>query len=387
MRIIANFEKENLAKRFSLFLEKEKIENSLEDNFDKKLQKTIYNIWVHNEDDLIRAVHLYNEFLDDPMNLKFDVRYEELDIQNEEKRGDKKFSINSENIDSLTIKKPFPYKVTFVFLIACIILYFVNYMQEIYISKKYNLKELFLLTNIQKQLLFDLPENRLELDQVIINYNLDSLKKMENPPIEAQKEIQQIENKPSWIGFSDIVLQKLQKKNASQYFTAPMFVKIRQGEVWRLFTPVLLHSGFLHILFNMIWLWYLGKQMEPKLRFIRYLLFIVFVAVLSNTAQYLMGGPYFLGFSGVVTGMIGYIYVRQKVAPWEGYTIPNVIFYFIAIYILAMVLLQISSFVLQAIKPKLEFSPGIANTAHIAGAVIGMILAKIPFFNWRTSER
>ena len=45
-----------------------------------------------------------------------------------------------------------------------------------------------------------------------------------------------------------------------------------------------------------------------------------------------MGGPYFLGFSGIITGMIGYILVRQKIAPWEGYNIPNAVFYFIGIF-------------------------------------------------------
>jgi len=126
--------------------------------------------------------------------------------------------------------------------------------------------------------------------------------------------------------------------------------------------------------------------MEPRLRFVRYVLFIVIVAIISNTAQYLMGGPYFLGFSGIITGMVGYIYVRQKIAPWEGYNVPNAVFYFIAIFILAMFFLQLVSFIMQIFKPKLGFAPGIANTAHIVGALTGIVLAKIPFFTWRTSE-
>ena len=42
----------------------------------------------------------------------------------------------------------------------------------------------------------------------------------------------------------------------------PLFEKIRQGELWRLFTPCILHRDFLHILFNMIWVWILVKQIE-----------------------------------------------------------------------------------------------------------------------------
>ncbi|NGX36719.1 MAG: hypothetical protein K1000chlam1_01571, partial [Candidatus Anoxychlamydiales bacterium] len=233
--------------------------------------------------------------------------------------------------------------------------------------------------------LYDLPPQRQLLDEVIIKYQLDDEKKLLNPPEEAKSDIQKIEQMPAFMGLYDIILNKFQK-NKKAYQSAPMFIKIRQGEIWRLFTPAILHSGFLHILFNMLWLWYLGKQMEPRLKFLRFILFIIIVAVLSNTAQYLMGGPYFLGFSGVITAMIGYIWVRQKTAPWEGYNIPNIIFYFIGIFIFAMLFLQIVSFIMQMVKPTIGFNPGIANTAHIAGAIIGVILAKIPFFTWRSSE-
>ncbi|NGX34285.1 MAG: hypothetical protein K1060chlam1_00636, partial [Candidatus Anoxychlamydiales bacterium] len=243
--------------------------------------------------------------------------------------------------------------------------------------------EQVLLTPIQMSFLYDLPEQRLLLDDVIIKYQLNDAKKLENPPAAAQEEIKKIENKPSWMGLYEIILKKLQNKKKSvdtPYKSPPLFEKIRQGQVWRLFTPALLHSGVLHILFNMLWLWYLGKLMEPRLKFMRYLFFIIIVAVVSNSFQYLMGGPYFLGFSGVITGMIGYIFVRQKNAPWEGYNVPNAIFYFIGIYIFALMFLQMGSFVFQIFKPKAGFAPGIANTAHIVGALVGMILAKIPFF-------
>lgn len=381
MRLVASFEKEDRARRFSLFLEKEKIENSYEVTYDRKQRKTLYNIWVHNEDDLAKAIKYYEEFVSDPTNHRYDVKLEDIAPKKDEEVPMPK----PQHIDPVAAKRIFPYKVTYFLLLLCVVLFFVNFMQGINLLKKYNLKELVLLTPLESVFLYDLPPVRLQLDDVIIKYRLDSAKKLENPPIEAQKAIEEIEKKPSWRGFYDIILEKFQKQGR-KYERAPLFEKIRQGEIWRIFTPIILHSGFLHIIFNMLWLWYLGKQMEPRLRFIRYVLFIIIVAAISNTAQYLMGGPYFLGFSGIITGMVGYIYIRQKVAPWEGYNIPNAVFYFIAIFIFAMMFLQVTSFVFQIFKPKIGFTPGIANTAHIVGAVIGMILAKIPFFTWRTGE-
>lgn len=383
MRIIGSFEKENLARRFSLFLEKEKIGNILEDTYDKKQRKAIYNIWVSNEDDLSKAADFYNEFLQDPINSKFTVKYKDISI--EEQNGPVRVEVQSENADPAAMKRAYPYLATYLFLLVCVCLYFINLAQEITLSKKYNLKEQVLLTPLQKSLLYDVPSEREKLERVIIKYHLDTSKKLENPPAEAQKEIEDIEKTPSWIGFADIILRKLQKQKPAEYESS-LFEKIRQGQVYRLFTPVVLHSGFLHILFNMLWLWYLGKQLEPRLRFIRYTLFIIIAGVITDTAQYLMGGPYFLGFSGVITAMVGYIYVRQRIAPWEGYNIPNAVFYFIGFFILAMLFLQLGSFALQIFKPKLGFTPGIANTAHIVGALIGIILAKTPFFSWRTSE-
>lgn len=387
MRIIASFDKENLATRFSLYLEKEKIENTLESTYDKKQRKTIHNIWVSNEDDIVKANQFYDEFKNDPANSKFDVKYKDIPIDEKNismhEQEEKKEKMQPRIVDPIASKMTFPYKVTYFFLIICSVLFLVDYMQSVNLSKKNNFKDFVLLTPIQKELLFDVPQDRHALDEVIIKYKLDTPEKLENPPADAQNAIDEIEKKePSWVGFYDIILEKIHKKESkNEKKSAPLFEKIKQGEVWRLFSPTLLHGGFLHILFNMLWLWYLGKQMEPRLRFIRFSLFIIIVGIICNVAQYLMGGPYFLGFSGIITGMVGFIYIRQKVAPWEGYSVPSSVFYFIGIFIFAIFLLQCTSFIIQIFKPKLGFTSGIANTAHITGVLVGALLAKIPFFH------
>ncbi|MFA6118404.1 MAG: rhomboid family intramembrane serine protease [Parachlamydiales bacterium] len=380
MRLIGFFEKENIARRFSHFLEKEKIENSIEIINDPKSKKDIFNIWVSNEDLFAKAEQYYEEFKQDPENVKYDSLIIEHAINEQDKK-------DSESIisDPAIIRKQHPFRVTLFFVFICVAIFLLDLFQSQSILKKYDLKDEIIFSPVQNAFLYDVPKIRSQIDDVIIRYGLKTQKDLQDPSPAVKEELQKIEKEPTWIGFYEIILQKLQ--NHKNEIKPLLFEKISEGQVWRLFTPVLLHAGFLHIIFNMIWFWYLGKQIEPRLGALRYLLLIIIVAIVSNTFQYLMGGPYFLGLSGVITGMFGYVFIRQKIAPWEGYTIPNILFYFFAIYIFMLALLDLSSFLFQIFKPELNFNPGIANTAHIVGAVTGMILAKIPFFSWGKNER
>jgi GlpG protein len=54
---------------------------------------------------------------------------------------------------------------------------------------------------------------------------------------------------------------------------------------------------------------------------------------------------------------------------------------FLGIYVCLMFFLSFFSFMTQIVGLNL-FAPNIANTAHIAGGVIGWILGRLPFFSW-----
>ena len=87
---------------------------------------------------------------------------------------------------------------------------------------------------------------------------------------------------------------------------------VKEGQVWRLFTPVFLHFDLWHLLFNLLWMQDLGTALETRIGTGRFLAVVAGVALLSNLAQYFAGGAGFGGMSGVVYGVFGYLWVRSK---------------------------------------------------------------------------
>ncbi len=91
--------------------------------------------------------------------------------------------------------------------------------------------------------------------------------------------------------------------------------EIRRGQIWRLFTPMFLHFHFLHLFFNMLWLRDLGSMIEARKSPWMLLLIVFVIAGASNLAQYLWSGPNFGGMSGVVYGLLGYMWMQGKFNP------------------------------------------------------------------------
>jgi GlpG protein len=88
--------------------------------------------------------------------------------------------------------------------------------------------------------------------------------------------------------------------------------EVRRGEIWRLFTPMFLHFNVLHIFFNMLWLRDLGSMIEARKGSWFLLLLTLILAGASNVGQYLWDGPHFGGMSGVVYGLLGYVWMQGK---------------------------------------------------------------------------
>lgn len=88
----------------------------------------------------------------------------------------------------------------------------------------------------------------------------------------------------------------------------PLSDSLSRGEIWRFFTPVFLHFGLFHFLFNSLWMWDLGRRLELLLGRWHFLFFIVITGIISNYAQYYWSNEsLFGGMSGVVYALVGFI--------------------------------------------------------------------------------
>ena len=145
------------------------------------------------------------------------------------------------------------------------------------------------------------------------------------------------------------------------YFSAylgKVFPEIRAGEVWRLVTPIFLHGGLLHLLFNMIWLYQLGGQIEAQ-ESSRYVAVMMLVfASICNTGQYIVSGPLFVGMSGVVYGLLGYIWMMTCFQVGTRYMLSEQTVTFMLLW-LGLCLVGII--------------PHVANTEHVVGLLLGVV--------------
>ena len=138
-----------------------------------------------------------------------------------------------------------------------------------------------------------------------------------------------------------------------------------RGEYWRLLTPVFLHFGVLHLAFNMLWLWELGRRIERARGHLTLLALLVLTGAGGNIAQYLFdGGVMFGGMSGVIYGLLGYAWVWNRVSGAPGLVLPPGLM----AVMLGWLLLCMSGLV-EAIG-----FGAIANAAHGAGLVLGALL-------------
>jgi GlpG protein len=121
----------------------------------------------------------------------------------------------------------------------------------------------------------------------------------------------------------------------------------------------------------------LGSMIEARRGSFRLAGLVLVLAIVSNLAQYafnipslrdwpdlppdarFQGSPNFGGISGVVFGLVGYIWMKSRFAPDSGFFLPR--------QSLIIVLVWFALCIIGVI-------PRIANTAHTVGLLLGMAI-------------
>ncbi|MDE1315263.1 rhomboid family intramembrane serine protease GlpG [Vibrio aestuarianus] len=148
---------------------------------------------------------------------------------------------------------------------------------------------------------------------------------------------------------------------ANEVFSALHFPAItgQQWQIWRWFSHALLHFSVLHIVFNLLWWWQLGGDIEKKVGSFKLGQLFLVSAALSGAAQYWVEGANFGGLSGVVYALVGYLWMLGWKAPNVGLQMPKPLIGFMLVWL-----------VLGFVQPFMA----IANSAHLAGLVAGVFL-------------
>jgi GlpG protein len=145
------------------------------------------------------------------------------------------------------------------------------------------------------------------------------------------------------------------------------FEAVLRGEVWRLVTPIFIHFGLLHVVFNLLWIKDLAAMIERRWSHRTLILLVLVSAVISNVVQFVVNWDLRSGFhhanalsggmSGVVYALLGYVWIRERHEPVRDAGLNQII----VVMMLAWLVLCMTGLL----------GP-IGNSAHLAGLFIGL---------------
>ena len=163
-------------------------------------------------------------------------------------------------------------------------------------------------------------------------------------------------------------------------FTPALFVKHPIESAGTIVTVMFLHGSWLHLLFNMWFLWLFGNMVESRVGSVRYLLLYLLSGVGATVAQFAVM-PFssipMLGASGAIAGVLGaYLIFFPRaiiftfVPLWFAPIIPVPAFIFLFLWFVLQIWQGIGA-MLSA-----EQGGGVAWWAHFGGFVAGYVISR-----------
>jgi membrane associated rhomboid family serine protease len=148
-------------------------------------------------------------------------------------------------------------------------------------------------------------------------------------------------------------------------------------------TSMFMHGGWLHIIFNMLFLWVFGNNVEDSMGRVRYGVFYLLGGIAAALTQVLVSPDSqtpLVGASGAIAAVLGgyaLLYPRARVLT------AIFVFFIFFVEIPALVMLGIWIFlqflpaVGQLASPDVGSQGGVAYFAHIGGFLFGLALIKL----------
>jgi len=154
---------------------------------------------------------------------------------------------------------------------------------------------------------------------------------------------------------------------------------IRDGQhVHGLFTSMFVHAGVMHLVFNMLWLWIFGDNVEDRLGrlwFLAFYLFCGLVASLTQAVSDVNSELPVVGASGAVAGVLGaylLFFPRSRVRVLFFARVSEISAVW---FIMAWFIVQLACAMFLRGGPDSAWYAGVAWYAHIGGFVVGALLA------------
>jgi rhomboid protease GluP len=138
---------------------------------------------------------------------------------------------------------------------------------------------------------------------------------------------------------------------------------IREGEVWRLATPMFMHSGFTHVLFNSFSLVLFGPALERIAGKARFAGIYLITGISANVATLLLEPLTYthVGSSGAIFGLFGFFaavaYFRKDLMSRENSQI--------------IITIAVIGLIMTFIQPNINIS------AHIFGFISGFLIGTL----------